>query len=105
MLREGAALAFSPSWTTTLNWIWRQPFLFHRGLLSLEAEQLVYASSKSTLTIPLASIAEVSLAPQDFSSEPLGRCPVNIRWRDASGREQVTSFLLGSSSWAASEVR
>lgn len=79
--------------------------MFHRGLLSLEAEQLVYASSKATLTIPLASIAEVSLAPQDFSSEPLGRCPVNIRWRDASGREQVTSFLLGSSSWAASEVR
>ena len=98
-LKEDAALAFPPSWTTAVNWILRQPFLFQRGVLRLEEGQLVYVSSKATLAIPLASIGEVSLAPLSFSIEPLARCPVNIRWRDASKREQVTSFLLGSSSW------
>lgn len=99
-LKEDAALAFPPSWTTAVNWILRQPFLFQRGVLRLEEGQFVYVSSKATLAIPLASIGEVSLAPLSFSVEPLARCPVNIRWRDASKRQQVTSFLLGSSSWA-----
>ncbi len=95
-LRSIAALAFPPSWTALPNWYWRQPFLRSRGNLALEPNRLVYTGEKATLVIPLDAIEEVSLAPLPFHVEPLGRCPLAIRWRDPTGTIQSTRFLLKS---------
>ncbi len=98
-LKTGSAIAFPSSWMMPFPWIWRQPFLFVRGTLAVDAERLVYASAQSTLTIPLEAIEDVSLTPMRFAREPLGRCPFAVRWRDATGRGQTTCFLTGSASW------
>lgn len=98
-IRNGPAIAFPPSWTGLWTWIWRQPFLLMRGQLTLKEDQLAYTSHKDNLAIPLVAIERVSLAPFPFVRDPLGRCPIEIRWRDATGREQVTCLLVGSGSW------
>ncbi|MFT4636912.1 MAG: hypothetical protein ACI8T1_000220 [Verrucomicrobiales bacterium] len=98
-IKNGFALAFPPQWTTRWNWIWRQPWLFQRGTLTLEPHQLIYTSSQATLNIPLESIEDVSLAPISFVREPLGRCPISLRGRDAADRMQTTYVLAGSAPW------
>lgn len=98
-LKRGLALAFPPSWMKGWQWIWRQPFLLSRGKLTLDQTHLTYRSTKATLTIPLESIQGIDVTPIPFGMEPLGRCPVTLRWHDASDRMQNTCFLLGGSSW------
>lgn len=104
-LHTGAALAFPPSWTGTFQWWLRQPWLLQRGRLILQAEQLLYQSDQAELTIPIDVIESVSLAPLPFAVEPLGRCPISVRWKDATGRIQTTCFLVGESSWFTSASR
>ncbi len=94
-LRSGAAVAFPPSWQAPWTWIWRQPLL-RRDHLTLEPHQLIYESPKSSLTIPLTAIESLTLAPLPFGREPLGRCLLLVRWRDAAGTAQATCFLVGS---------
>ena len=102
VFKRSEALAFPPSWTEGWNWIWRQPFLFQRGSLALDPEELVYQAGGATLTIPLDRIEDVCPVGISFARDPLGRCPVKVRWKDPAGRVQKTCFLIGFKSWLTS---
>ena len=104
-LRTTRAAAFPPSWVTPWTWFWRQPFLMRSGQLTLEPDRLVFAGPKAILTIPLERIEQLSLAPIPFFIEPLGRCPIALRWRDPADVVQETHILIEPLSWKNSLSR
>ena len=98
-LRTTGAVAFPPSWAARWTWYWRQVFFIRKGELILEPDRLIYTSSTATLTIPLDAVEELNLAPMPFTTDPLGRCPMAVRWRDATGVMQTTYLLIEPWSW------